>query len=132
MKYNADCFYEVGIETIKKFQAVFITGKFYQPDFSFITVAATNLTFSCEIYLKILIAISEDKLKSGHELDKLFSSLSKDIQKGLNDKFIYNWNNRKYNLGNYSASPSSIADVEDPDKHHIPDLHNMLAIICMR
>mgnify|MGYP000631005449 CR=1 FL=1 len=42
-----------------------------------------NISFACELFMKTLLKISDDKLIGGHDLSKLFCSLPEKIQNDI-------------------------------------------------
>lgn len=93
---NAICFKEMAIESYTRFKN--LSGDDSVRHQSYLTAAATNLTFAIELALKSLCTITNSRFSTlngdGHDLQKLFHSLPAHIQKRLINSYNYHKNHK--------------------------------------
>lgn len=93
--------------------------------FEIAPVAAVNLSFSVELFLKLLYHLETNKaLKKKHELDKIFLFLSKDLQREIEVRYLENRLNSKNAF--YPIKLSFNTKINDPeDQVNAFDIENL-------
>jgi hypothetical protein len=83
MLQNAEAFLYVGTLSFLQFSDLVKAGKFRDCDSSFISCAATNVTFAIELYLKGLCRGVGVRIGREHDLLKIFDKLPYDMQEDI-------------------------------------------------
>ena len=105
--FNAECFYEIGKNSVINFNTIFRSGQFCQQDLSYVSVGATNFTLAVELYLKALNLLCSDKQMYRHELVKLLNNLPEDTRIKLNNGYLTELANRTIGLGDFRTNSGS-------------------------
>ncbi len=105
-------FYEHGLNTARK-----INLSLQNDSFNITPVAAVNLSFSAELFLKLLYLFEFNKTINEHRLDKIFNKFSIELQLEIENKYLLNKKNSNNDL--YPVKLVFNADYDDP--HHRKD-----------
>src|SRR5690606_5134904 len=89
----ANGFYENGLETARK-----INASMRNESFKISPVAAVNLSFSAELFLKLIFLLDYKETIHDHRLDEIFKSLPPELRIEIENKYILNVKSSQNNL----------------------------------
>lgn len=121
-------FYESGISLAKQ-----INKAIGNKSFEIAPVAAVNISFAAELFLKLLYHIETNKtLKNKHELDKIFLLLSKKLQCDIEERYLenrLNSNNELYPIKlTFNTKKNNLEDYANESEIENLTLHDLLKI----
>lgn len=118
----ANGFYENGLETARK-----INASMRNESFKISPVAAVNLSFSAELFLKLIFLLEYKETIHDHRLDEIFKGLPPELRIEIENKYILNVKSSQNDL--YPVRILFNAHYQNPDhrKDH-NDIRNLTLI----